>query len=116
MAQDQQTSSEQPAPPPPPDMSSSAAIFRQALAQNAEIHRRALNELQQYTDDVHAQLRQMTSNRIQALQVQNFQLVRRAAVLDPDFWEDTVNRAIGVLQQHGEFPADPEPADEEDGE
>jgi hypothetical protein len=57
---------------------------------------------------MHEQLRSLTTQRVQSLQMPNFKLVKRAAELQDDFWDDTVNRAIVVLQQHGEFPAEQE--------
>lgn len=109
-----------PAPPQPDSpaqspLLSTAEIFRQAMTQNAEIHQRALDDMQRRTDEMHEHLSALTHQRVQALQIPNFQLVHRASVLDADFWSDTVRRAIVVLQQHGEFPsetpAEPEPDD-----
>lgn len=101
-------SNQDPAPQPPPSLPTTAEIFRQALAQNAQIHQRALDEMQRHTDEMHEQLRSLTTQRVQALQMPHFSLVRRATELDDGFWDETVNRAIVVLQQHGEFPAEPE--------
>lgn len=94
--------------PQPPSLPTTAEIFRQALAQNAAIHQRALDEMQRHTDEVHTQLRALTQQRVQAMQLSEFPLVLRATQLEDGFWDEIVNRAIVVLKQHGEFPAEQE--------
>lgn len=87
-----------------------AEIFRRALEQNAAIHQRSLADMQRHTDEVHDQLKRVTTQRIQAMQLVDFHYVYRAASLSPDFWENTVGAAKDVLRQHGELP--PEDADD----
>lgn len=101
---------------PSASLPTAAEIFRQALEQNAELHKRALEDMQRHTNDVRTQLQLLTNQRMQSLQMPNFGLVRRAVELQPAFWNETVNRAITVLQQHGEFPAEEEPSNESDAQ
>lgn len=96
--------------------STAEEIFRNAIAQNAMIHARSLEDIQRHTDEVHAQLRSATQSALRRMQLPEFSFVHRAMQLEEDFWSDTVARAKDVLREHDELPAEdetdqPEPED-----
>jgi len=106
------TDQETPAPDPNPPIPATAEIFRQAMARSAAIHQRSIDDMQRHTDEMHNHLRAVTHQRAQSLQIPDFDLVRRALLLDPGFWAETVARAVDVLQQCGAPPTDTEHTNE----
>lgn len=99
MADDNQEVQDAQVPP-----STTAEIFQQALKQNAEIQQRSLDEMRRHTDEVHRQLASLTTQHVRGLQLEGFDVVKAAAQLDRDFWDETIKRATVVLQQHGVLP------------
>ena len=80
-------------------------IFRGAIERSSALHAQALQDMQQRSVDMHAQLSSLTQQRIDSLSLPQFAYVQRAMQLNEEFWPGVVASAEQILREHGELPA-----------